>query len=612
MEERPWDSLPHLDQVHIVSQSKPTQSQPLDWEPYGAEMDLDLVPSDPEDEGEPELSSPSPPPRRIGRRRVRTPSETPTPQPTTVRPIPLDDEQLTAEAAAKARALVSSLPFAHHFRPLETTGLELLALRQQPLDVDMWEIAMGPEQYGRRFNSVLSMVELACHTTGVPNARNGHEPEFKRWILLGKQNHQLWVHPNVKAPFFDELCKHMVVFESTSPLIATYGSPMVPVTQFVRCLIKARCETIWIKGYGQKLAIGTGPLVEEPAEPDHPKAEHNQWDLGVTFKSSKVWLWGNAATNKALSTYPMLVPASLDLGSVMGDIEHDGVHYGFKLYPRLVHTIKAFKSKLQGDIPKTLRGIQFKTQAGLQVIQFLSTVDPWEIGGFRIELTVGVRTLNEARAKVRSTPLLDPRFWLEPSEPHTAYKLKATLVTKDGLLANADWVYRQHTLADLFHGSANSRPTRLQVQVMTDVLAGFGWNAGKRRPTRSLAGNAWWIMEEREDTEQSSTLARLQAKYNSAPAKVRLVEQIRLHNSKYVPCRLYPDDPKHHYTFASKKPPFRLRCVPCKSHLTGGEALKWFAQMFATGRLPSVAAGLGPAPDDAARQWERGESRPDT
>ena len=361
----------------------------------------------------------------------------------------------------------------------ETQAAETLVLRRQPLDVDMWEIAMSPEEYGSRFSSVLASVELACHTTGVPSGRNGHEPEFKGWIMLGKNNHQLWVHPEVKGPFFDELCKRRVVFESTSPLIATYGSPMIAVREFTSCLVKARCQTLWIKAYGQKLAIGTGPL-EEPADVGHPKAEHNQWDLGVNFKSPSIWLWGNASTNKSLTTYPMLTPASLDLGSVMGEITYNRTCYGFKVYPRLVHAIKAFKSRLQGDIPKTLRGVKTKVNAALEVIRFFSTVDPNEMGGFKIEVTVGAQSLSDARDLVQATPLLTHDFWLHPPDNYAAYKLIATVVTKDGLLANADWVFRQCTLAQALTGTDRTRPSSRQVQMMSDVLAAFGWNAGKR------------------------------------------------------------------------------------------------------------------------------------
>ena len=45
---------------------------------------------------------------------------------------------------------------------------------------------------------------------------------------------------------------------------------------------------------------------------------------------------------------------------------------------------------------------------------------------------------------------LEPAFWLHPPDQHAAYKLKATIVTKQGLLANADWVHRRATLAKAF------------------------------------------------------------------------------------------------------------------------------------------------------------------
>lgn len=634
IEEKPFEVLRRLRIASQTQMGEDMEPEPMELEPctmddgmeidMGYGMDSDEVSREPEalaedEEGEIELGTPSPPPRRITRHRVRTPSDSPdppiNPQPTRVEPIPEDDEVRSAELAAKARELITSLPFKHHFKPMDNphamAGAHMV-VRRQPLDVDMWEIAMSPEEYGRRFSTVLASVELACHATAVPMGRNGHAPEFKSWILLGKNNHHLWVHPDIKSAFFDELCKRRIIFESTSPLIATYGSPVIPMSEFVRCLIKARCTTLWIKVYGQKLAIGRGPLDEEPAQSTHPKAIHNQWDLGVNFKSSNIWLFGNAATNKSLTTFPMLIPASLDLGSVMGEIEHEGTPYGFKVYPRLVHTIKAFRSKLQGDIPKTLRGIKYKTQAALSIVQFLGTVKPEEIGGFRIEVTVGAPTLAEARDKVLATPFFDSGFWLNPPEPYTAYKLKATLVTKDGLLGNADWVYRQHTLANPFVGTANAKPTKVQVKIMTDVLASFGWNGGKRRPTKSLAGKAWWIVTEPEQTAQTKILADLQAQYTSAAAKVKLVEHVRRHCGKIMPCIRYPNDSDHRYIFASKKPPFRLRCPECKSHLTGTEAMKWIAEMIATGRVPMVAARLDPEPDDDARHWERGQARQDS
>ena len=59
--------------------------------------------------------------------------------------------------------------------------------------------------------------------------------------------------------FFDEMCKCRSVFESISPLIANDGSPVTKIKEFACCLAKARCHTIWIKGYRQKMGITTRP-----------------------------------------------------------------------------------------------------------------------------------------------------------------------------------------------------------------------------------------------------------------------------------------------------------------------------------------------------------------
>ena len=182
----------------------------------------------------------------------------------------------------------------------------------------------------------------------------------------------------------------------------------------------------------------------------------------------------------------MTTPGSLDHGSVMRTISFDGTHYGLEVYPRLVHAIKAFRSRLQGDIPKTLRGVQVKTRAGLEAIQFLPKVDPGEMGGFRIELTIGASSLAEARAKVQAVPMLEPNFSPHPPDPYMSYKLKANTVTKDGLLANAGWVYHQHTLANQFEGTDASRPKTVQVEIMTDVLTALGgMGAGADLPSPS-------------------------------------------------------------------------------------------------------------------------------
>ena len=115
-----------------------------------------------------------------------------------------------------------------------------------------------------------------------------------------------------------------------------------------------------------------------------------------------------------------------------------------------------------------------------EVVRFLATVDPMDMGGFRIEITVGAPTLAAAQDKVQATALLTPAFWLHPPDNLASYKLKATAVTKAGLLANANWMYQRAMMARTIVGHDQARPTQSQVQAMSDLLASFGLNAGKR------------------------------------------------------------------------------------------------------------------------------------
>ena len=100
-----------------------------------------------------------------------------------------------------------------------------------------------------------------------------------------------------------------------------------------------------------------------------------------------------------------------------------------------------------------------------------------------------------------------------PPEEYSTYKLKATVVTKDGLLANADWVHHRAPAATIFQANNNARPTVGQIQAMTDEFAALGWNAGKRRPTKSLASHAWWITDDpRPEDKEAGILAMIHSR----------------------------------------------------------------------------------------------------
>jgi hypothetical protein len=50
------------------------------------------------------------------------------------------------------------------------------------------------------------------------------------------------------------------------------------------------CRTLKLKAYGQKMPLDDRFVITEPAEENHEWAKHNEWDIGTTFLSDKIWL----------------------------------------------------------------------------------------------------------------------------------------------------------------------------------------------------------------------------------------------------------------------------------------------------------------------------------
>jgi hypothetical protein len=189
----------------------------------------------------------------------------------------------------------------------------------------------------------------------------------------------------------------------------------------------------------------------------------------------------------------MLVSGSGNYGTVNIKAAHRNRKYKVKVYPRMVHVIKSFNIRLQGSIPKTLQGIRNQLASALRMIHNLASKDNRGVEGFRIEVTVKAKSLQEAHRLVNDTSFLDPSYWLKAGDGHVARRgLTAKLVTREGLLANANWVYNQAAQSDIFTGAAANKPSKEQIQAIVDILNDLGWNAGIRRPTKSLDPNAWW------------------------------------------------------------------------------------------------------------------------
>jgi hypothetical protein len=341
-----------------------------------------------------------------------------------------------------------------------------------------------------------------------------------------------------------------------------------------------------------KRPLNLDTIPREPAQPEHIFAKYNSWDIGKTFGSPFIWLWANTTSFPDITTFPMIIPASLDFGSVQLDVSFNGKQYGIKIYPKLVHAIKSINSQVGGTIPRSTFGLKAQVKSALAVIHGLASLDIRDIHGFRIEVTVQAPTLRQATRLVELTPFLQPAFWLDPAQTHPELahlKLAAKLVQVKTLLANANWMHRKLEDSGHLFQRDSSTPTRLQLQCVIDMMAAFGWNKGLRKVTKSLDPTAWWTQV--GDANQALSLIEyLSNQYNTATRQLQLVDLVRTKSPfGYMPCKM---NTAHHYQVHNKQT-VGLRCGDkrCKHHIAGAEVIRWIAQLVEDGRIPTSVIG---------------------
>lgn len=500
--------------------------------------------------------------------------------PETIRPESPDIEEAIPVGNIMDQHFMTGFTLMSDMEPDEQR-LVVRNLDPMPLDVDRWELVISPDEYLARFKDTLATVQLInraplrkLHTT------YHRGPGFEKWLLLAQANHQLWVSPKYKDRFFTELNRYQTAQPGKLPMQASTGHAHVPTSVFIHCLNTAGCRAIRLKTYGQKMPLTDMFLTKEPAQTDHQWAKHNEWDIGVTFPSDHIWLFGSkTGRRRGFHRYPMMVPGSRDFGTVNGKVNHERRSFTVKIYPRLVHVIKSFNSHLQGGIPKTLGGLRNQLNAALKMIHDLTGKDDSGLGGFRIEVTVQAPSLKQALRRVKITRFLDPSYWFGLGDgPHSSFQLTARLVSRADYLANANWVYQQAIEMDLLAGDSNRKPTSGQVQVVTDVLNALGWNSGLRKPTTSLQADAWWNTRVALGTpgvfEVLSTLCQ-------TDNQIKVLFNLARTTAGSIPCKAHSDDDQHRYQ-VNNLTPFRVRCgkAGCNHKLQRSAVIHWLSRLI--------------------------------
>lgn len=305
----------------------------------------------------------------------------------------------------------------------------------------------------------------------------------------------------------------------------------------------------------------------EPAEVNHRWAEHNEWDLGKTFTSPHIWLFGSESGRRhGIKRYTMVVPCSLDYGSVNLDVTHDRQNLTVKIYPRIVLVIKSFNSSLQSNIPRTLSGVRNQVAAAARMLHNLTGKDESSLGGFRIEVTVKARSLQEATARINRTDFLEPSYWLghEPG-PHARKTVSARLLPRQAFLDNALWVQQQATDLKIFLGDSNARPSSQQLRVLTDILNAVGWN------------NAWC---NHDCSKTDPTLYQSLCEICQTDRAIKDLFNTARSMVGAIPCQRHPKNIRHRYQI-NKTAQFRLRCcfAECYHKLQRTAIIQWIATL---------------------------------
>ena len=84
------------------------------------------------------------------------------------------------------------------------------------------------------------------------------------------------------------------------------------------------------------------------------------------------------------------------------------------------------------------------------------------------------KSVRDTHRLLKATSFLDSIHWLRfENGPHATRGLTAKLVSKEGLLANANWAHDQAAQANISCGAASDKPTQEQIQAIVNKLNGL-------------------------------------------------------------------------------------------------------------------------------------------
>lgn len=187
----------------------------------------------------------------------------------------------------------------------------------------------------------------------------------------------------------------------------------------------------------------------------------------------------------------MLLPIGEDYGSVSFDVVFNAMRLKVKVYPRLVHALKAASAKAMHAEPQSIAAMNRRLTALERQQERLKHLP---ITGFRIEVTVVTPTLASARRIVRSSQALNYASYktTRPLPQFENVALDFALCPNEVYWSNWDEMHTAAVETEVFIGRATNPTTKPEQQVMLDLNNATGWNLGRRRISLWDNLRAWW------------------------------------------------------------------------------------------------------------------------
>ncbi|SPO37384.1 uncharacterized protein PSFLO_02857 [Pseudozyma flocculosa] len=150
------------------------------------------------------------------------------------------------------------------------------------------------------------------------------------------------------------------------------------------------CSEVRVQAYGMKQELDDTSMVL--GDPEHPLAATNFWDLGRNFQQPHITLVKPKFLKRSGATevYPMLLLLGKGHGTVKLTLNFRGVPFKIKIYPLLVHSLKACSGKQVQFDPTTLETCKKRETSLLHKL---------------------------TSAMVSQTPLLNIHEWIQPTSP---------------------------------------------------------------------------------------------------------------------------------------------------------------------------------------------------